>query len=102
MKGRYTEEDVIGALEAVSTGTSVRQASREYGVLRVTLQDSKRYDISSEASSYSRETLNRLDSGSREPRAEPYSLANQGVCSAPVSLAETQKMKIDDLDSRKA
>jgi hypothetical protein len=39
MKAKYTEDDVICALEEVANGKSVQKASLEWGVLRSTLQD---------------------------------------------------------------
>jgi hypothetical protein len=35
----YTENALLAALNAVSTGTSIRRAARDYGVPRATLQD---------------------------------------------------------------
>ena len=39
MKGSYTEEDLIQACNAVTNGTSYRQAHLDYGVPRSTIQD---------------------------------------------------------------
>ena len=39
MKLTYTEEDIMRALEAIANGVSIRQAWRNYGVPRSTLQD---------------------------------------------------------------
>ncbi|KAF7905173.1 uncharacterized protein EAF01_005694 [Botrytis porri] len=39
MKNRYTEEDIAEALRAITNGASIRRASLDYGVPRITLHD---------------------------------------------------------------
>ena len=38
MKSKYTKEDVMRALDAIANGISIRQAQRDYGIPRSTLQ----------------------------------------------------------------